>query len=216
MIDLHTHTFFSDGALSPSELVYRAKKNNYDAIALTDHGDYSNVDFVIPRIQKVAKILTEQYKIEVLTGIELTYVPPKLIPELTKISRKLGAKLVLVHGESPVEPVPPGTNNAAVISGIDILAHPGFISEKDCILAKKNGVCLEITTRKGHCKGNLHISGLAKKYGLKLVLNTDAHEENDLLNPIKIRQILKESQLDMEEWYKKMEFNSWKIVRRCK
>ena len=56
MIDLHTHTLFSDGVLLPSELVYRAKFKGYKAIALTDHVDYSTYDYVIPRIIKVSKI----------------------------------------------------------------------------------------------------------------------------------------------------------------
>lgn len=214
-IDLHTHTFFSDGVLSPSELIYRAKVNSYDTIALTDHGDYSNVDFIIPRILKVAKILTIQYNIKVLTGIELTYVPPNLIGELAKISRKLGAKIIVVHGESPVEPVPPGTNRAAIEAKVDVLAHPGFIKEKDCQLANKNNVCLEITTRRGHCKGNVHVFKMANRFGAKLVLNTDSHSGTDLLDSVKIKKIFKE--LNMKnEWYTRMECNSREIVRRCK
>ncbi|MBU2567479.1 MAG: PHP domain-containing protein, partial [Elusimicrobia bacterium] len=45
MIDLHTHTLFSDGELLPSELVYRAKVNGYSAICLADHADISIMDF---------------------------------------------------------------------------------------------------------------------------------------------------------------------------
>jgi histidinol phosphatase-like PHP family hydrolase len=43
MIDLYTHTLFSDGVLSPSERVYSAKKYGYTGIAITDYvDDYSN------------------------------------------------------------------------------------------------------------------------------------------------------------------------------
>ena len=37
MIDLHTHTFFSDGVLIPSELFQRARAKGYHTIAVTDH-----------------------------------------------------------------------------------------------------------------------------------------------------------------------------------
>lgn len=37
MIDLHTHSTFSDGTLTPTELVALAKKQGLSAIALTDH-----------------------------------------------------------------------------------------------------------------------------------------------------------------------------------
>ena len=91
MIDLHTHTLFSDGVLIPSELVYRAKYKGYKAIALTDHVDFSNMDFVIPGIVKVARILTDNYGISVFPGVEITYVPPKLIKQAALECRKLGA-----------------------------------------------------------------------------------------------------------------------------
>ncbi len=42
MIDLHTHSFFSDGELIPSELIRRAEAIGYKAIAITDHVDSSN------------------------------------------------------------------------------------------------------------------------------------------------------------------------------
>ena len=50
MIDLHTHTLFSDGELVPAELIRRAEAMGYKAIALTDHVDSSNIDLVVPRI----------------------------------------------------------------------------------------------------------------------------------------------------------------------
>lgn len=37
MIDLHTHSTASDGTFSPEELVYLAKKEKLQALALTDH-----------------------------------------------------------------------------------------------------------------------------------------------------------------------------------
>ena len=49
------------------------------------------------------------------------------------------------------------------------------------LLAKKRGVALEITTRKGHCQGNPHVAKLAKRCGAKLVLNTDTHTPENLL-----------------------------------
>jgi Histidinol phosphatase and related hydrolases of the PHP family len=41
MIDLHTHSIFSDGELIPAELTRRAAVAGYRAMAITDHGDFS-------------------------------------------------------------------------------------------------------------------------------------------------------------------------------
>ena len=37
IIDLHNHSYYSDGVLSPSEVVRLAKKEGCDVFALTDH-----------------------------------------------------------------------------------------------------------------------------------------------------------------------------------
>lgn len=44
MIDLHTHSTFSDGSLSPVELVERAQQAGLTAIALTDHDGMLGID----------------------------------------------------------------------------------------------------------------------------------------------------------------------------
>ena len=90
MIDLHTHTFMSDGCLSISELVYRAKLVGYDTIAITDHTDYSNYKMVIDAVKSTQKILINEYGINVLSGVELTYVPPKNIKDLVSKCRDYG------------------------------------------------------------------------------------------------------------------------------
>jgi putative hydrolase len=196
MIDLHTHSIFSDGVLVPSELVRRAEVLGIEAIAITDHADASNLDFIIPRIVAVSKVLNDVKHIKVVPGIELTHIPPSQIKALAEQARALGAKVVVLHGETIVEPVMLGTNRAGVRADIDILAHPGLISDEEAAMAAENGVFLEITARKGHSLTNGHVAKLAKKYGAKLVLNTDAHEPSDLINEKLARQIALGAGLD--------------------
>ena len=118
MIDLHMHSIFSDGELIPAELVRRAMNRGYRAMAITDHADHSNIDFIIPRIVKACRILSEAHNMRIIPGIELTHVPPGLIRELTEEARKLGAGIVVVHGETIAEPVLAGTNRAALESAV--------------------------------------------------------------------------------------------------
>ncbi len=190
MIDLHTHSLFSDGALVPAELVRRAMVKGYEAIAVTDHADSSNIDFIIPRIIRAAEDLSGLMPITVIPGIELTHVPPKSIKALVNMARKMGAKLVVMHGESPVEPVAEGTNRAAIAAGVDILAHPGFITAQDASFAARKGVFLEITARSGHSLTNGHVAKAALKAGARLVLDTDAHEPEDLIDDAFAEKVL--------------------------
>ena len=181
LIDLHTHTIFSDGELLPSELVRRAVIHGYEAIALTDHADYTNLEHVLEAAKK-AKYLEDEWDIRVLPGVELTHVPPRKIAPLAKKAKDLGAKIVVVHGETISEPVAPGTNAASVACEyVDILAHPGLISEEDVQIAAENNVFLEITARNGHNRTNGHVSRLALEIGATLVVNTDTHAPENLI-----------------------------------
>lgn len=181
MIDLHTHSLLSDGELLPSELARRAEVIGCKAIAITDHSDASNLDFVIERITNVCKELKGS-GIPVVPGVELTHIPPGQIERMVKKARALGARLVLVHGETIVEPVAPGTNRAAIDAGADILAHPGLITEDDARLAAERSVYLELSARKGHSLSNGHVAKIAKKIGANMVLNTDSHSPSDLIS----------------------------------
>ena len=181
MIDLHTHTLLSDGELLPAELVRRAEDIGYEAIALTDHADSSNLDWIVPRLVQVCRDLNRHRPIRAVPGIELTHLPPEMMAATVKEARGLGAQIVVVHGETVVEPVPPGTNREAIEAGADILAHPGLITEEEVLRAKEKNVFLEITARKGHSLGNGHVARLAKKIGARLVLNTDTHTPDNLI-----------------------------------
>ena len=181
MISLHTHTIFSDGELLPSELARRCEANGYRCLAITDHCDSSNVEEIVTGVSKAVNDFNRTSKLKVLAGVEITHVDPSIIGELTRKARQFGAKIVVVHGETIVEPVKKGTNLAAIKAGVDILAHPGFISKKEVELAKEKGVYLELTTRKGHSLTNGHVANLALECGAPMVLNTDAHTPADLV-----------------------------------
>lgn len=213
MIDLHTHTTLSDGLFIPSELVRRAQVSGYSAIAVTDHVDHSNIDTVLTGIIKVSKKLNKYWDILIIPGVEITHAPLELFDELTRYARKKGAKIVIAHGESPAEPVLPGTNNAAINAKVDILAHPGFILERDACLAAEKEVYLEITARRGHSDGNKHVFDMARKTGARMVVNTDAHSAEDLFTREKRKKLL-ESFTNSTDIISGMIRNSEEIIKK--
>jgi histidinol phosphatase-like PHP family hydrolase len=216
MIDLHTHTLLSDGELLPSELVRRAQVAGYKAIGLTDHVDSSNIDFILPRIVKVCKALNKVWDIIAIPGVELTHVPLEDIRPLVKFAKKNGAKIVIVHGETVSEPVIPGTNRRAIEAGCTILAHPGRLKREDAKLAAKRGVYLELTAKKSHMVTNKQVFRMAKSAGAKLILNTDAHSENDLLTPQKADRILTAAGLGVKDKRQVFASSSELVRRLCK
>jgi len=200
MIDLHTHCFFSDGELVPAEHVRRVEVLGYQAIAITDHADSSNIDFILPRIIKAAADMNPFTSTRLLAGVELTHVPLELLAELTRYARKLGAEIVVAHGETVVEPVRPGTNRAALEAGVDLLAHPGFITLEDARLAAEKGIMLELSGRKGHSLTNGHVARIAELCGARLAVNADAHGPGDFLTSEMARMVALGAGLSQERY----------------
>ena len=153
MIDLHTHSLYSDGELIPAELWRRAQVKGYRYLAITDHVDASNFEVVFTRLKSAALSLNRGDYPVLIPGLEFTHLPPALIAPLTAQARALGVPLIVVHGESLAEPVAPGTNRAAIEADIDILAHPGLITLEEAARARERNIFLELSARKGHSPG---------------------------------------------------------------
>jgi histidinol phosphatase-like PHP family hydrolase len=182
MYDLHTHSILSDGEMLPIELIRRMAVLGYTTVAITDHVDPSNATSVIGSLVQVRES-AQLYGIRLLCGIEITHVPPSQIPDLAKKAKAAGADIVVVHGETPVEPVAAGTNHAACgCRYVNVLAHPGLISLEDALLASKSGVALEITSRGGHNRTNGHVVQVARETACQIVVDSDAHAPCDLLD----------------------------------
>lgn len=212
MIDLHTHSLFSDGELLPSELARRAGAIGVTTLAITDHVDYSNYDTVLAGLTRFCA----EYAgagVKVLPGAEITHAPPWQLANLVKLCRDAGAKIVVVHGETVVEPVEAGTNRAAIEAGVDILAHPGFITDDDARLAAIKGVALEISGRGGHSFTNGHVAAIARRTGARLVFNTDSHAPRDLMGSAMARIVALGAGLSEDEVSVMFE-NSRKIADR--
>lgn len=182
MYNLHCHSLLSDGALLPSEIAVRYAYLGYKAIAITDHVDYSNIKFVTDQILEFCRYWPEEAGIKVLPGVELTHVVPGQFKPLAEFARSKGIKVIVAHGQTTAEPVASGTNRAALLADIDILAHPGKISDADVRLAKARNIFLEITTRKGHALTNRFVARAAMRLGAKLILNHDSHQPEDIIS----------------------------------
>ncbi|MDD1695314.1 MAG: histidinol phosphate phosphatase domain-containing protein [Methanoregula sp.] len=182
LYDLHTHSILSDGEMLPIELIRRMAVLGYKTVAITDHVDASNTTSVIKSLDLVRES-SKIFGVRLLCGVEITHVPPSQIADLARSAKESGADIVIVHGETPVEPVAAGTNHAAcTCKYVNVLAHPGLIAREDAFLASKNGIALEITSRGGHNRTNGHVALVARETDCQIVVDSDAHAPHDLLD----------------------------------
>jgi histidinol phosphatase-like PHP family hydrolase len=212
MIDLHTHSTFSDGVLIPAELARRAAVAGYKALAITDHVDLATMRHTLENVRRLTDKYSPYMGIDLFAGCEVTHVPAALVGEAIAEARDMGAQIVVVHGETVVEPVERGTNLAAIEGGCDILAHPGLITPEEMELAAQKGVHVEVTTRKGHSLTNGRVVALAREFGTRLVIDNDAHAPGDLVSA-SLRKAVALGAGMSEEEYLQAEANSRAIVQ---
>ena len=150
--------------------------------------------------------------------MELTHPDPGLIREMAADAMGLGAKIVVAHGETPSEPVAKGTNKACVSCKglIDILAHPGFITEEDAGTAAANGIFLELSAKPTHGETNKHVARAAMAAGAKLLVNTDAHRPENYITQAKAYEIALGCGLTEKEAVKTVRDNPAELLERIK
>ena len=213
--DFHTHTYLSDGVLSPMELIRRAYDRGYRAIAITDHVGLADQGRVVPVLVEECANAMSRWDIIAIAGVEITHIPASLIPEAAASAKELGAQLVVVHGETIVEPVEPGTNAAAVGSlHVDVLAHPGLVTADDATTAAQRGVYLELSARRGHSLANGHVVRVGQRANANLILDSDTHEPEDLLTEQMTRQIATGAGLQEEDLDTLLDSNPRRLLEK--
>ena len=63
-IDLHNHSYYSDGVLSPTEVVHMAKQQGCDVFALTDHDTLDGLNEALVQANKLG--------MEFVSGVEVS------------------------------------------------------------------------------------------------------------------------------------------------
>lgn len=91
MIDLHLHTYYSDGSLSPAALVAMAKERGASVIAVTDHDGIDGVE--------EAMEAGETLGIKVIPGIEFSAELPDFLDSSPCFMHLLGYGFDITNGE---------------------------------------------------------------------------------------------------------------------
>ncbi len=199
VFDFHTHTTISDGHAAPLEMARRCQQNGYAAYVCSDHVDEATVERRVPEIVAACRLATRELGIAAVPAVEVTRVAPERVARVASRARSLGARLVVVHGETLGDFPQPGLNLAAArCSDVDILGHPGLITDEAAEAARENGIHLEITAAGLHGLTNGHVARVALRLGVSLVLDSDAHRPEALLTADRADQVLRGSGIDLD------------------
>ncbi len=197
--DLQMHSQWSDGRCSIKEMAIAAKKKGYDYIAMTDHSQAVAVanglsaKRLLKQFAEIARINKELKGFTILKSCEVDILedgtldlPDSILKEMDVVICSIHSKFNLSQ-EKQTERIIRAMHNPY----FNILGHPTgrligvreayqLDMEKILKAAKKLGCFLEINAHPDRLDlSDIHCR-MAKDFGVKLVISTDAHNISDL------------------------------------
>lgn len=199
--DLHMHTTWSDGAYTIKEMVEACREKGYRYIAITDHSQYLKVaNGLTPerlRAQRdEIRELNKQYDdITILAGVEMDILPDGSLDYDDELLSEMDIVIASIHSSfSQSQDVIMSRLKAALNNRhVDIIAHPtgrligrrnGYDVDIDMLieLAKETDTALELNANPHRLDLNAEHLKKAQAAGVKLVINTDAHNKEMLMD----------------------------------
>ncbi|MCX6721192.1 MAG: DNA polymerase/3'-5' exonuclease PolX [Candidatus Staskawiczbacteria bacterium] len=201
--DLHCHTSSSDGENSIEEMVKAAEDMGYEYIGISDHTKTLGVANGLDEkkllrqreeIERIREKLKKQgRKIAVLHGCELNILKDGSVDISNSVLEKLDYAIASIHSlmKMPKAEMTKRIVRAMENPNVKIIGHPTarLIGERDEIqldfdkileVAKKTGTILEISAQPKRLDLRDIYIRRAKNEGVKMVINTDAHQKEQL------------------------------------
>jgi DNA polymerase (family 10) len=197
--NLHMHSSWTDGANTIEEMAQACQGQGYEYCAITDHSKSTRVaggltaTDVKKQWKEIEKVRRRLKGITLLAGMEVDILPDGSLDLPDEILQELDIVLVSIHSQLRM-PAPQMTQRilkALAHPAVDILAHPTarLINKRAPIAvdleavfqaAKEHEVALEINAQ----PDRLDLSDVqvqhARDLGVKLVINSDAHNVEGL------------------------------------
>ncbi|MDR4889175.1 DNA polymerase/3'-5' exonuclease PolX [Fredinandcohnia sp. QZ13] len=192
--DLHMHTSWSDGVYTIEEMVEACRNKGYRYMAITDHSQYLRVanGLTPERLleqHKEIKRLNEKYDdFTIFTGVEMDILPDGSLDYNDEIIRDVDVVIASIHSSfsQPREKIMQRLKTALENLHVDIIAHPtgriigrrkGYDVDVDMLieLAKETNTALELNANLNRLDLSSEYIKKAQEKGVKLVINTDAH-----------------------------------------
>jgi len=201
--DLHCHSDWNGGKNSIEEMAQEAIKMGYEYIGISDHTKFLRIENGLDEkklLQQIAKIKElnkkfqiSNFKFQILSGCEANILNDGSIDIKDEVLEKLDYVIAGIHSnlKMPKKEMTERLIKAMKNKNVDIVSHPtGRILNKrdeyqldfDKILqtVKETGTILEINSSPDRLDLNSLNIRRAKESGIKMIINTDAHQKEQL------------------------------------
>ncbi len=197
--DLQMHTKWSDGSNTIEEMALAAKKLDYEYICITDHTGKLAIAHalddkrVLAQSNEIKELNKKLEGITILHGVEVNITAEGSLDMSNKVLKNLDVVVASIHSgfKNSKEKITYRMIKAMENENVDIIAHPTgrLITKRESYeididevfeVAKKTNTVLEINSYPERMDlRDVHIRS-AIKSGVKLVINTDAHNTDQL------------------------------------
>lgn len=193
--DLHVHSDWSDGSNSIEELARRAKQKGYSYVAITDHSRSLKVakglslERLLEQHRYIQELNEQMDDFRILTGIEVDILSRGDLDYPDEVLSRVDVVIASVHSAFRQDT---DTMTARILAAIenehvDIIGHltgrllgqrDSYALDVEKILeaAGRHGKILEINSSPDRLDLNEYHTRMARDCGVKLAINTDAHD----------------------------------------
>ncbi len=193
--DLHLHSNWSDGGNSIEEIVARAREKGYSYVAITDHSQSLKIarGLTPERLEEQYGLIDglngENTDFTVLKGIEVDILAKGGLDLPDQVLETADVVVASVHSgfKQDAETITSRILQAVESEHVDIIGHltgrmlgqrEGYAVDVERVLeaAARHGKIMEINSSPDRLDLNDENVRLAREYGVKIAINTDAHD----------------------------------------
>ncbi|WP_102026833.1 DNA polymerase/3'-5' exonuclease PolX [Salirhabdus sp. Marseille-P4669] len=223
--DLHMHTTWSDGAQSLEEMVHKAREKGYEFIAITDHSKYLRVangldETRLRKQREEIDRMNEKYEdIHIFAGVEMDILPDGTLDFSNDFLKEMDFVIASIHSSfnQPKEKIMSRLRTAMESPFVNLIAHPtgrligkrsGYEVDYEQLIswAKETNTALELNANPNRLDLSWKWLMEAKKNGVPIAINTDAH------NYMMLHDMEIGVQFGRKGWLKKEDvINTWNL-----